>query len=58
VSAAEAEANIIANYGPVSVEQRIGMAEELAQEAAQLYSSALAQCPEIKRKLPHDPQLN
>ncbi|HEX3857678.1 MAG TPA: hypothetical protein VHY30_10340 [Verrucomicrobiae bacterium] len=54
MSAAEAE--IIKNYGQVSVEQKIDMAEQMAEQAAQMYASAWAQCPEIK--MPHDPQLN
>ncbi len=58
MSAAEAEAEIIANYGPVSVEDRIDMAVQLAEQAAQLYASAWSSCPEIKSQLPHDPQLN
>ncbi len=56
MSFAEAEAEIIAIHGPVSVEDRIEMAAQLAEQVAQLYASAWAQCPEIK--IPHDPQLN
>ena len=56
MSAVEAEAEIIAIYGPVSVEERIDMAEQLMEQARQLYASAWARCPEIK--IPHDPQLN
>ena len=56
MSAAEAEAEIIANYGLVSVEARIDMVDQLVEQARQLYASAWAQCPEIT--MPHDPQLN
>ena len=56
MSATEAEAEIIRNYGPISVEERIAFAVQMEEHAAQLYASAWAQCPEIK--IPHDPQLN
>jgi hypothetical protein len=55
MSAAEAEAEIISTHGPVSVDQKIDMAEELAYQSACLYASAWAQCLEIKTQLPHDP---
>jgi hypothetical protein len=58
MSAAEAKAEIIKNYGPVSVEERIDMAEQMTEQAAQMYASAWASCPEIKKAMPHDPQLN
>lgn len=56
--ASEAEANFFSNYGQVSVEERISTADQLAEQAAQMYASAWASCPEIKTQLPHDPQLN
>ena len=56
MSAAEAEAEILKNFGPISLEERIEIAAQMEEQAAQLYASAWARCPEIK--MPPDPQLN
>ncbi|MEI9863602.1 MAG: hypothetical protein WDN00_03410 [Limisphaerales bacterium] len=55
MSATEAEAEIIATYGQISVEDKIDIAVQLSALAAQLYASAWAQCPEIRIL---DPELN
>jgi hypothetical protein len=51
VSVTEAEAEIIKNCGPLSVEERIDFAEQLAEQAEQMYASAWASCPEIKCRM-------
>jgi len=58
MSAAEAEAEISEMHGMISVQERIDIAVQLAEQAVQMYASAWARCLEIKTQIPHNPQLN